>query len=163
MHLISASVDEKKIEIKDNQTKSGDNKIQTSEDMSSMTDHRLDTQTKSGNFFFLIIQPYSYFSSFDFMPNNHVFCLSSVYVFLIFPFLVSIMTNLGISNTWPNLGWQRSTWRKYIQIVSCFVFFWFCFFFFGGGLIVYWNSLSAQLFRISTCDICKYFCFEKNR
>lgn len=52
MHLISASVDEKKIEIKDNQTKSGDNKIQTSEDMSSMTDHRLDTQTKSGNFFF---------------------------------------------------------------------------------------------------------------
>lgn len=52
MHLISASVDEKKIEIKDNQTKSGDNEIQTSEDMSSMTDHRLDTQTKSGNFFF---------------------------------------------------------------------------------------------------------------
>lgn len=52
MHLISASVDEKKIEIKDNQTKSGDNKIQTSEDMSSMADHRLDTQTKSGNFFF---------------------------------------------------------------------------------------------------------------
>lgn len=83
MHLISASVDKNKIEIKeDNQITSGDNKIKTSEEMSSMTNHRLDTQTKSGNFFFQNNTTIQFFSSFDFMLNNHVFCLSSVYVVL---------------------------------------------------------------------------------